>query len=246
MRSINRVGRQGWQKTRRNDLALLEIFHVLWGWRRLLFTIVLLLVVVGLAIGLLRERAYTAEAVVMIEPRQEILAEDVEPFLRDVEGAVTSSEDFIADVRREADWTGKPGEFARRLDVQSMVSDAGIPMLRVRFEGEGAEDAARTANAYAALFAKRVDLLNDRQLAGGALAADARVSQKASPSASLPSAGPLIYAAGAVVIGILIGGGLALLLESRARNWRNARDAELTLRAPVLGVIPDYSSAEEA
>lgn len=182
----------------------------------------------------------------MIEPRQEILAEDVEPFLRDVEGAVTSSENFIADVRREADWTGEPGEFASRLDVQSMVGDAGTPMLRVRFEGEGAEEAARTANAYAALFAERVDLLNDRQLAGGTLAANARVSQKALPSASLPSAGPLVYAAGAVVVGVLIGGGLALLLESRARGWRNARDAELTLRAPVLGVIPDYSSAEEA
>lgn len=245
MRSINRVGRRGWQRARRNDLALPEILYVLWGRRRLLFTTVLLLVVVGLALGLLRERAYTAEAVVMIEPRQEIPAEDIEPFLRDVEGAVTSSEDFIADVRREADWTGEPGEFASGLDVQSMVGDTGTPMLRVRFEGEGAEEAARAANAYAVLFAKRVDLLNDRQLAGGAIAANARVSQKASPSASLPSAGPLVYAAGAVGVGILIGGGLALLLESRARNWRDARDAELTLRAPVLGVIPEYSSVEE-
>lgn len=211
----------------------------------MLFVTVLFLVVVSLVLSLVRERAYTAEAVVMIEPRQEIPAEDVEPFLRDVEGAVTSSEDFIADVRRESEWAGEPGEFASRLDVQSVVSDAGTPMLRVRFEGEGAEEAARAANAYAALFAKRVDLLNDRQLAGGTLAANARVSQKASPSASLPNAGPLVYAAGAVGVGILLGGGLALLLESRARNWRNARDAELTLRAPVLGVIPEYSSAEE-
>jgi hypothetical protein len=42
-----------------------------------------------------------------------------------------------------------------------------------------------------------------------------------------------------------VGGGGALLLESRARSWRGARDAELTLRAPVLGVIPDYSSVGE-
>lgn len=245
MRSINRVGRRGWQRTRRNDLALPDVMHVLWEWRRLLFVTILLLVVVGLVLGLLRERAYTAEAVVIIEPRQEIPAEDVEPFLRDVEGAVTSSEGFIADVRREAEWTAGPGEFASRLDVQSMVADSGTPMLRVRFEGEEAEEAARAANAYAALFAERVDVLNDRQLAGGALAANARVSQKASPSASLRSAGPLVYAAGAVGVGVLVGGGLALLMESRARSWRDARDAELTLRAPVLGVIPEYPSAEE-
>ena len=36
-----------------------------------------------------------------------------------------------------------------------------------------------------------------------------------------------------------------MLLEGRARSWRDARDAELTLRAPVLGVIPDYSSLGE-
>jgi capsular polysaccharide biosynthesis protein len=46
-------------------------------------------------------------------------------------------------------------------------------------------------------------------------------------------------------VGLLIGGAGALLLEGRARSWRDARDAELTLRAPVLGVIPDYSHIEE-
>ncbi len=30
------------------------------------------------------------------------------------------------------------------------------------------------------------------------------------------------------------------MLESRARRWRGSKDAELTLRAPVLGVIPYY------
>jgi capsular polysaccharide biosynthesis protein len=44
---------------------------------------------------------------------------------------------------------------------------------------------------------------------------------------------------------VLAGGAGALLLEGRTRSWRDARDAELTLRAPVLGVIPDYSSVGE-
>jgi capsular polysaccharide biosynthesis protein len=46
-------------------------------------------------------------------------------------------------------------------------------------------------------------------------------------------------------VGLLVGGAVALLREGRARSWRDAHDAELTLRAPVLGVIPDYSSIEE-
>ena len=41
--------------------------------------------------------------------------------------------------------------------------------------------------------------------------------------------------------GLLLGGVGALVLESRARRWRGcSKDAELTLRAPVLGVIPYY------
>ncbi|HEX5974987.1 MAG TPA: hypothetical protein VFY57_07495, partial [Rubrobacteraceae bacterium] len=79
-------------------------------------------------------------------------------------------------------------------------------------------------------------------LSGGTLAADAVVEHRAAPPSSLRL---LLYAAAAVVAGILAGGAGALLLEGRARSWRGAHDAELTLRAPVLGVIPDYSSVGE-
>ena len=41
--------------------------------------------------------------------------------------------------------------------------------------------------------------------------------------------------------GLLVGAVGALFLESRTRRWSGSRDAELTLRAPVLGVIPYYS-----
>lgn len=246
MKSINRTRLRGWQKARRNDLALPEVLHVLWEWRRLVFTVVLVLMIVGLVFGLLREREYTAEAIVIVEPKQETPVEDTEPFLRDVQGAVASSENFIAEVRQQARWRGEPDEFARRLDVQSSAGSSESPMLQVRFEGEDAEGAVRAANAYATLFVKRVELFNDRRLAGGSLAAEARVAREASAPESRPSPGPLAYAAGAIAIGVLIGGGLALLLESRTHSWRDARDAELTLRAPVLGVIPEYSSVEEA
>ena len=52
---------------------------------------------------------------------------------------------------------------------------------------------------------------------------------------------PLIYAAIAAGAGLLLGGAAALILEGRASGWRDVRDAELTLKVPVLGTIPDYS-----
>ncbi|MDQ4106157.1 MAG: hypothetical protein M3157_03155, partial [Actinomycetota bacterium] len=56
---------------------------------------------------------------------------------------------------------------------------------------------------------------------------------------------PLLYALLAAGAGLLAGGAGALLLENRTRSWRGARDAELTLRVPVLGIIPEYSPEGE-
>ena len=87
----------------------------------------------------------------------------------------------------------------------------------------------------------RVERLDGGQLAGR-VSADAAVERKAAPPERL-SLRPLIYAAFAAWAGLLLGGAAALLLEGQARGWRGVRDAELTLRVPVLGIIPDYSQA---
>jgi capsular polysaccharide biosynthesis protein len=146
---------------------------------------------------------------------------------------------------RRAGWEAGLAEFRERLQAEPLVTRNGETGLRVRFSGSQPEQAARAANAYAELFVGRVERLNDERLAGGALAADASVERRAALPEGL-GLRLLIYAAVAAGLGLLVGGGGALLLEGKARSWRDARDAELTLRAPVLGVIPDYSSTEES
>lgn len=237
MRSISPLVRRDWRRSQRDDLGLPEVLYIFWGWRRLIVVFVLVLGLVGIAFGLLRGPVYTAEAEVRIQPQEEVPEEDLTTFVEEVKGAVISDE-FLREVRREAGWSAGAGEFGEGLDVSTFIARDGAPGMRVRFSGGDAEEAARAANAYANLFVQRVEKLNDQRLAGGALAADARVEQEASVPESLP--GYLLYAALAVVAGMLLGGGAALLLESRAHSWRDARDAELTLRAPVLGVIPEY------
>ena len=240
MRSISR---HGWQRERRDDLPLSEILHVLWGRRLLVVGIVLSVVLLALLFGLIREPVYTAEAAVGIEPRER-LANDEErlAFVEGVQGAVVR-EELLRGVMRRADWKADPGEFKERLDPQ-IVTQGGETGLLVRFSDPEPEQAARAANAYAELFVARVERLNEDRLAGGALAADAVVERRAAPPEG-SSLRLLLYAAAAVAAGVLAGGTGALLLEGRGRSWRDARDAELTLRAPVLGVIPDYSSAGE-
>jgi uncharacterized protein involved in exopolysaccharide biosynthesis len=115
--------------------------------------------------------------------------------------------------------------------------------MRVAFSGRDPKGAARVANAYAEAFALEAGRLDDGQLSGGTGIADARVLRRAVPSGN---SGPpaVLYAVVAAGVGLLLGGGAALSLEGRTGGWRDVRDAEVTLKAPVLGAIPDYSPAE--
>jgi capsular polysaccharide biosynthesis protein len=203
------------------------------------------MVFTALLFGLFREPVYTAEAAVSIQPREELSNnEEKDAFMEEVMGAI-ATEKLLREVMRRAGWEAGLAEFRERLQAEPLVTRNGETGLRVRFSGSQPEQAARAANAYAELFVGRVERLNDERLAGGALAADASVERRAALPEGL-GLRLLIYAAVAAGLGLLVGGGGALLLEGKARSWRDARDAELTLRAPVLGVIPDYSSTEES
>lgn len=238
------TSRHEWQGERRDDPSLAEVLYVVWERRPLVTAVVVLLVLVALGFGLLREPVYTAEATVGISPQEPLRStEEREAFLEEVRGVVTADEDFNREVIRRAGWEGAPEQFRERLDPRTVTS-GGEAGLRVRFSGSEPEQAARAANAYAELFVERVAQLNDDRIAGGTLAADATMEQRAVPP-ERSSLRPLLYAVAAAVAGMLLGGAAALLLEGQARGWRGVRDAELTLRAPVLGVIPDYSSTEK-
>jgi capsular polysaccharide biosynthesis protein len=241
---VRSISRRGWQRERRDDLPLYEVVHVLWGRRLLVVGIVVSLVLFALLFGLFREPVYTAEAAVSVEPREERLLNEDErdAFMEEVQGAVVT-EYWLRGVMRRAGWEADAREFRERLDFETVARGNETGLL-VRFSGTGPEQAARAANAYAELFVGRIERLNESRLAGGALAADAVVERRAVPPEG-SSLRLLLYAVAAVAAGVLAGGAGALLLEGRTRSWRDARDAELTLRAPVLGVIPDYSSVGE-
>jgi uncharacterized protein involved in exopolysaccharide biosynthesis len=244
VRSTSPVGRRGWQDEQRDDFLLSELLYVLWGRRLLVAGTVLVLVLLALLFGLFKEPVYTAEAVVTIKPREELSStEEREAFMEEVRGDVVTGK-LMRGVVRRAGWEAGVAQFRERLEVEPFVTRNGETGLQVRFSGSQPEQAARAANAYAEVFVERVERLNDERLAGGALAADASVERRAAPPEG-SGLRLLIYAGVAAGVGLLAGGVGALLLESRARSWRDARDAELTLRAPVLGVIPDYSSMEE-
>lgn len=239
MRSI----RRGWRE-RRDELALPEVLHVLWEWRLLVLLLVVLPALTVVVIALSREPVYRAEATVDVRPREE-LASDADPkdFLQDVLSDVVSQGGFWTEVQGRAGFDGSTTEFRSHFDFHTFVARDGSPGLRVSFEGPDAGEAADAANAYTAEFVEEVETLNDQRIAGGVLAADAVIEEEASVPSAWARFKPLLYAVVAAAAGLVLGGVGALLFEWRARFWRGARDAEFTLRAPVLGVIPDFSEA---
>lgn len=230
----------GWRWEQRDDVTLFELLNVLWGRRLLVGAVALTLMLLSTLFSLLQSPTYVAEAALIVRPEEDLGPdEDSVALTQRVMGAVATP-DLSREAMRRAGWTAGAGEFNERLGV---VTDGNTGEIRVTFSAPTAEEASRAANAYAESFVQRAEELNQQRLAGGTLAAEAEVTR----SATLPegrTAGPLVYAAVAGTVGLLLGGAAALILESRTRRWRGAKDAELTLRAPVLGVIPDSRSEE--
>jgi len=231
---------QGWQEAARDEYSLSEILYVLQRRSLLVVGVVLVLAGIALLLGLFREPVYTAEAKVSVGPQEELDGEEARlAFLEEVRGAVVTPE-MLEQVRRRAGWEAGPKAFSERLDPRTVGNMDGGPGLQIRFSANEPGQAARAANAYAVLFVRGIEDLGDRPLADGVPVAEAAVEQKAVPGGYSPRS--LIYAAIAAGAGLLIGGAAALILEGRASGWRSVREAELTLRVPVLGTIPDYSS----
>jgi capsular polysaccharide biosynthesis protein len=219
----------------RDDPSLSEILYVLQRRRLLIIGVVLVLAGIALLFGLFREPVYTAEAKVSVRPQEELDGEEATlAFLEEVRGAVVTQK-MLSQVRRRAGWEASPKAFSERLVPRTVVNADGGPGLQIRFLGDEPGQAAQAANAYAELFVEGVEDHGD-----SVPVAEAVVEQKALPGDYSPR--PLIYAAIAAGAGLLIGGAAALILEGRASGWQGVRDAELTLRVPVLGTIPDYSS----
>ena len=230
-------GRQGWQREQRDDFTLSEARHILWERRVLVAGCTFLFLVVALLYAFLKEPVYEAEATLSVRSEEVIAPATGSPNeilarLRDS----TITDGLPEEAARRAGWESSQGEFNDRLYWEPANNEEA----RVSFSARTPEEAARAANAYAELFVERVAEFEGR-LAGGTVEVDAVVEKAAEPPEYRSDRRVFLAALAAGCIGLLVGGIGALFLEGRARRWSGPRDAELTLRAPVLGVIPDFS-----
>jgi capsular polysaccharide biosynthesis protein len=229
-------GRQGWQREQRDDLTLSEARHILWERRVLVAGCTILFLAVALLYAFSKEPVYTAEATLSVRSEEGIApagnSNEVLSRLRDS----TLMDGLSEEAARRAGWEASQSDFNDRLYWEPANNEE----VKVSFSARTPEEAAQAANAYAEVFVERVREFEGR-LAGGTVAVDAEVEKSAEPPERRSDLSVFVAAMAAACGGLLVGGIGALFLEGRAHRWSGSRDAELTLRAPVLGVIPDFS-----
>lgn len=249
---------EGWRWEQRDDVTLSEFLNALWGRRLLVGGIAVTMMVFVTVLALLWGSAYVARAALSVQATddglgpEEPVSGEADPALQDGSGQGSGAliqrvkdevpqRELSLETMRRVGYTSSLEEFNSRLDVED---DYRAGQILVSFSAGEAEEARRVTDEYAQVFVERTDKLNRQRLVGGTLAAEVQVVRKAELLRGRTTT-PLLYGASAGFVGLLLGSVAAFALESRTRRWRGARDAELTLRAPVLGVIPDYASEEK-
>lgn len=248
-----------WRLEQRDDVTFSELLNALWGRRLLVSGVAVTTMVAVTLLAFFSGPAYVAEAALSVQAAddglgpEEPVSGEVDPAVQDGSGqspealtqrvseAVLPKELALETMRRVSYASGGLEEFNKRLSIED---DDQPEQIRVSFSAEKAEEALLVANEYAKVFAERTDELNGQGLVGGTLAAEVEVEREAALVRGRATTS-LLYGAAAGLAGLVLGSGVAFALESRTRRWRGARDAELTLRAPVLGVIPDYATEEK-
>lgn len=184
----------------------------------------------------LQKPVYTASATLSVRLEEGTgAAENFSEILSGLQDTQAARGLVVEEAAHRAGWR-RQADFNNRLSWEPTSSD----QVEVSFTARTPEAAAQAANAYADVVVERVRELK-RRLVGGTVAVNAKVKKPAKTPQRRTGAKVLIVAI-SVGCGLLVGGTGALILEGRARRWHGSKDAELTLRAPVLGVIPDYSN----
>ena len=248
-----------WRWEQRDDVTLFELLNALWGRRLLVGGVALGMMVSFTSLTFFWGPDYVARAALSVQAVDEGLGPEdpvsgeadpaaqlgagrsSEALVQRVMGEVSQNQkELSVETMRRVGYASSLEEFNERLNLEDDYRNGEI---LVSFSADEEAEARRVAEEYAEVFVEKTDELNRQGLVGGTLAAEVKVDREAEiVRGSAMSA--LLYGAGAGLAGLLVGGGVAFALESRTRRWRGARDAELTLRAPVLGVIPDYAAEE--
>jgi capsular polysaccharide biosynthesis protein len=211
-------------------------------WRHVWVIVLVTVLLAGVVLGfdLLRTPTYEATIKILVGQKQENsdipsqLGSDVQGLqqLTQTMTEAVGTRPVALGVIDKLNLAQKPEEFLGNLSAEQV---AETQFIEVSYEDENPERAAQIANTVGAVFADQV-----AKVSPSANAITVTVWEKAVPPDSPVSPNPLRDSLLALVLGSILGVGLALLLEQLDDRWRSPEEVEQVTGVPTFGAIPEY------
>lgn len=218
-----------------SQIDLLQVIR-----RRLVIIALVMIVVTGLAAGFtfLQTPLYTASNKILVEERGS------DGSVSDPSAAL-ALENITATLAEQVATRPVAEEVVRKLNLSTppntLLSDLSAEqvedtlLIEVTYKGSDPQETQRIVNAVGTVFSERVQ---EENLGGSG--STAHVVETAALPTSPVSPNPIRNILLALALGMMLGVGLAFLLEHLDDNWRSADEVERVSGAPNLGIIPAF------
>ncbi len=226
-------------------LPVKEILGVLW--RRLWVILLVAAVLAGAAVGYSFLQTPTYEASIKILVGQEQATDAPTSLGSDVQGLqqltqtateAVGTRPVAGAVIRRLNLRITPEDFLENLSVEQVQA---TQFIEVSYEDTSPARAQRIANTVGDVFSDQVS-----EISPSANAITATVWEEAAVPDSPASPNPLRDGLLALVLGGMLGVGLAFLLEHLDDSWRSPEEAERVSGVPTFGVIPEFDVLRKA
>jgi len=208
--------------------------------KRLWVILLVVCVVVGAAVGasLWQTPTYEASAQVWVDQKQ---GDQQTNLAGTVEGLQTiiltmihaiDSRPVAEEAIQRLDLKRTPAELLDNLTVEQVESTSFIVLT---YEGNDPVEATKIVNKVGQVSS---ELISERSAAGSQLTAN--VYEKAIVPESPVSPDPLRNGVLAAVFGVMLGIGLALLMEYLDHSWRSPEEVEQVSGVPTFATIPEF------
>jgi capsular polysaccharide biosynthesis protein len=212
--------------------------------KRLWVILLVVCVVVGAAVGasLWQTPTYEASAQVWVDQKQ---GDQQTNLAGTVEGLQTiiltmihaiDSRPVAQEAIQRLGLEMTPAELLDNLSIEQVESTSFIVLT---YQGNDPEEAAKIVNTVGEVSS---ELISERSAAGSQLTAS--VYEEAIVPDSPVSPDPLRNGLLAAVFGVMLGIGLALLMEYLDHSWRSPGEVEQVSGVPTFAVIPEFNLAK--
>ncbi len=222
-------------------LDVKDLLRVLW--RRLWVVILVATLMTGAAVGvsLVQTPVYETTTDVLVGQEQKgdtpfSLANDIAALEQIIQTVVVAVDSRVVaeDVIEDLDLQTTPEALLGNLSVQQIPE---TQFIQITYQDTDPEQAQRIANAVAEISTDGIS-----EVSPSASAITATIWEPAVKPDAPVSPDPARNGILALVLGIMLGAGLAFLLEYLDDSWRSPEEVELVSGVPTFGIVPKFKA----